>query len=78
MTDLQCRFKGDGNRCLGKYKGFACIENQCAYYAEAQKCEHHEGTGDYCRKYARFGCVGRDSCGSLVDYLGAVAAEADS
>ncbi len=75
---MKCRFRTRDNLCTGKYEGFACIEKQCAYFAEAQKCEHHETTGDYCRRYGRFGCVGKDCCGSLVDYLEAVAAEADS
>ena len=75
---MNCRSKGKNNLCKGKYRGFACIEKQCAHFAEAHKCEHHEMTGDYCKKYGRFGCVGKDSCGSLVDYLDAVAADADS
>jgi len=75
---MKCRFKTRDNRCAGKYEGFACIQKQCACFAEAQNCEHHETTGDYCRKYGRFGCVGKDSCGSLVDYLEAVAADAES
>lgn len=75
---MKCRFRAKDNLCAGKYRGFACIEKQCAYFAESQKCEHHEMTGDYCRKYCRFGCVGKGSCGSLVDYLEAVAGEADS
>lgn len=75
MTIMKCKFKTNDNRCTGKYLGFACIQRQCAYFIDAQKCEHHETSGDYCRKYGRFGCVGKDSCGSLVDYLEAVAAE---
>jgi len=75
---MNCRFRGKDSLCMGKYKGFACIQTQCAYFAEAQKCEYHEATGCYCRKYGRFGCVGKDSCASLADYLDAVAAEADS
>jgi hypothetical protein len=42
-------------------------------FKDAQKCEHHEISGDYCKKYARFGCVGKDSCNTLSEYLEAVA-----
>lgn len=72
---MKCKFRTIDNRCSGKYRGFACIQKQCAYFAESQKCEHHESTGDYCRKYGRFGCVGKESCATLVDYLDAVAVE---
>jgi len=75
---MRCKFRTKENLCEGKYKGFACIQKQCAYFSESQKCEHHEQSGDYCRKYGRFGCVGKESCNSLVDYLEAVAGEADS
>jgi len=73
---VKCKFRSKDNLCEGKYKGFACIQKQCAHYSASQSCEHHELSGDYCRKYSRFGCVGKDSCASLVDYLEAVADEA--
>lgn len=73
---MKCRFRTADSLCTGKYNGFACIGRQCSYYMESLKCEHHEETGDYCRKYARFGCVGKDSCGTLADYLAATAEEA--
>lgn len=72
---MRCKFRTSDNLCAGKYKGFACIGKQCSYHRESQKCEHHEETGDYCRKYARFGCVGKDSCETLSDYLSAAAEE---
>lgn len=75
---MKCKFRTKDNLCDGRYRGYACIEKQCAYFSESHKCEHHEATGDYCRKYGRFGCVGKDSCGSIVDYLEAVAAESGS
>jgi len=74
---MKCKFRTVTNRCTGKYKGFACIREQCSYYAESKKCEFHEASGDYCWKYGRFGCVGKNSCGTLLDYLDAVA-EVDS
>ncbi len=73
---MRCMFRTADGLCTSRYEGFACISKQCSYYQESQKCEHHEETGDYCRKYARFGCVGRDSCETLSDYLAAVAEEA--
>lgn len=72
---MLCKFLTAENLCTGRYNGFACIRKQCSYYQEAQKCEFHESTGDYCRKYGRFGCVGKGSCESLSDYLSAVAEE---
>jgi hypothetical protein len=36
-------------------------------------CEFRDMSGDYCKKYNRFGCVGKESCSSLADYLDAVA-----
>jgi hypothetical protein len=72
---MRCKHLGRDNLCMGKYAGYACIKKQCSSYKEAQRCEFHESNGDYCRKYARFGCVGRDSCATLTDYLEAVAEE---
>ena len=72
---MKCKYLSKDKLCTGKYSGFACIKKQCSYYREAQQCEHHELTGDYCRKYGRFGCVGRGSCHTLSDYLEAVAEE---
>lgn len=72
---MRCKYLARGNLCAGKYNGFACIGKQCSYHRESRKCEHHEETWDYCRKYARFGCVGKDNCETLSDYLAAVAEE---
>jgi len=72
---MKCRFLGKDGVCSGKYSGYSCIKGQCASFKEAQNCDHHEKTGDYCRKYGRFGCVGRESCRTLGDYLEAVAEE---
>lgn len=70
-----CRYLGKEGACEGKYDGYACIKGQCPLFREAKNCEHHDLTGDYCRKYGRFGCVGRESCQSLADYLEAIAEE---
>ena len=75
---MHCRHLGKDNVCTGKYSGYTCIKKQCSLFKEAQKCEHHEATGDYCRKYGRFGCVGKDSCATLADYLETVAEEEPS
>ena len=72
---MQCRHLTKDGLCVGKYAGYACIKRQCTSFKEAQNCEHREISGDYCRKYGRFGCVGKDSCQSLSDYLEAVAEE---
>lgn len=72
---MKCKFLTKDNVCTGKYSGFACIKGQCSSFKDAQKCEFHELSGDYCKKYARFGCVGKDSCITLSDYLEAVAEE---
>lgn len=72
---MKCKYLTKDNVCAGKYSGYACIRKQCSIYKDAQKCQYHETTGDYCGKYARFGCVGRDSCHTLSDYLEAVAEE---
>ncbi len=61
--------------CTGKYAGYACIRNSCESYNKAHNCEHRDPAGDYCKKYARFGCVGLDSCTTISDYLAAVAEE---
>lgn len=73
---MKCRYLTKDNLCTGKYSGFSCIKKQCASFQEAQKCEFHETSGDYCRKYGRFGCVGKESCSTLADYLEAVSEEA--
>ncbi len=73
---MHCTFQTKDSLCTGKYAGYACIMKQCTYYKESRRCEHHEETGDYCRKYARFGCVGKGNCGTLTEYLESVAAEA--
>jgi hypothetical protein len=72
---MKCKYLAKNNICTGKYSGYSCIKRHCSSFKEAQKCEYHDSSGDYCRKYQRFGCVGKDSCGSLVDYLEAVAEE---
>ncbi len=72
---MKCRFLTKDGLCSGIYSGFACIKKQCANYQQALKCEHYEQTGDYCKKYARFGCVGVGSCDTLADYLEAFADE---
>jgi len=72
---MRCKYLTKDNLCTGKYHGFACIRKQCSSFKEAQKCEHHELSGDYCRKYGRFGCVGKESCNTLADYLEAVVEE---
>ena len=73
---MLCRFLSQEGLCKGRYRGYGCIGEQCGHWIESHRCEHHEGTGDYCRKYARFGCVGKDCCGTLMDYLQA-ASEAE-
>lgn len=72
---MQCKHLARDSLCSGKYAGYACIKKQCTLYKEAMKCEFREESGDYCRKHARFGCVGKESCQTLSDYLGAVAEE---
>ncbi len=58
--------------CEGKYSGYACIRTHCAIVRESKLCEHHDISGDYCRKYARFGCVGKGNCESAEDYLDSI------
>ena len=70
---MKCKYLTKDGLCSGIYSGFACIKRQCANYQQALKCDYYEKTGDYCKKYGRFGCVGRDSCATLVSYLEAVA-----
>lgn len=70
---MRCKYLSKDNICTGKYSGYACIKKQCTYSREAQSCQYHEPTGDYCMKYGRFGCVGKESCRTLTDYLEAVA-----
>lgn len=72
---MKCKFLGSNGVCTGKYTGYGCIKSSCASFKEAQNCEHRDSVGDYCMKYGRFGCVGRDSCKSVADYLEAVAEE---
>ena len=72
---MKCNYLTKDGLCSGTYSGYACIRKQCTHYREALKCEHHEQTGDYCKKYGRFGCVGRESCETLADYLEAFADE---
>lgn len=74
---MLCRFLSSKGLCTGKYDGYGCIKSDCAYWRESHQCEHHDLTGDYCWKFARFGCVGRGSCDSISDYLQAVS-EAES
>ncbi|MDH3365806.1 MAG: hypothetical protein OEM29_07400 [Thermoplasmata archaeon] len=74
---MLCRFLSADGLCTGKYEGYSCIKSDCAYWRMSHECEHHDSTGDYCRKFARFGCVGKDSCHSISDYLQA-ASEAES
>jgi len=72
---MHCKYLAKDGMCIGMYPGYACIKKHCVSYKEAQNCQFREATGDYCRKYSRFGCVGRDSCQTLSDYLLAVAEE---
>lgn len=72
---MRCKYLSRDGRCTGKYSGYACIKRHCAYSKGAQNCQYHESSGDYCLKYGRFGCVGRESCKTLTDYLEAVAEE---
>jgi len=72
---VKCKYLTKDNICTGRYAGFSCIKKQCTSLKEAQDCVYHEATGDYCKKYQRFGCVGKASCGSLADYLEAVSEE---
>lgn len=69
MTVMKCAHITRDGLCTSKYAGYSCIKRQCSLFKDAHKCEYHEPTGDYCRKYARFGCVGKDSCSTLADYL---------
>jgi len=66
---MHCKFLAKDGLCTGKYAGYACIREQCAIVKQSKECEHHEVSGDYCRKYARFGCVGKENCSYLTDYL---------
>lgn len=75
---MKCRFLTKDGICTGKYSGYACIKKQCSSFQEGQKCEFHEPSGDYCKKYARFGCVGKESCETLSDYLEAVAEQEEA
>lgn len=76
---LHCRHLAKDGICTGRYEGYACIKEQCALVKQSKECEHHEVSGDYCRRYARFGCVGKDNCSSLTDYLETVSeAQAES
>ena len=75
---MKCKYLTKDSLCTGKYSGYACIKTQCALFKDAQKCEHHEMSGDYCKKYGRFGCVGKESCSTLSEYLEAVAEEEQS
>lgn len=72
---MHCKYLAKDGRCTGKYAGYACIRDQCTLVKLSKRCEHHEPTGDYCRKYARFGCVGKENCTSLADYLDTVSEE---
>ncbi|MCJ2532650.1 MAG: hypothetical protein LN411_01850 [Candidatus Thermoplasmatota archaeon] len=74
---MLCRFLSSDGICAGKYEGYACIRSSCSYWVEAHSCEHHDSTGDYCNKHARFGCVGKESCHTLSEYLQA-ASEAET
>lgn len=69
---MHCKHLTKDGMCSGMYSGYACIKGHCTLVKESKACEHHEPTGDYCRKYARFGCVGRNNCTSLADYLDTV------
>jgi hypothetical protein len=73
-SEMHCRYLSSEGRCSGTYDGYACIREQCADLKQARSCEHHDAHGDYCHKYARFGCVGRNSCETLADYLDACSA----
>ena len=72
---MHCRHLTKEGLCTGTYEGYACIKKHCAAFKDAQKCEFREVEGDYCKKYNRFGCVGKESCQNLADYLEAVAEE---
>lgn len=72
---MKCKFLGAGGVCTGKYAGYGCIRDQCASFREALNCEYRDAVGDYCKKYGRFGCVGKDSCRTITDYLESVAEE---
>ncbi len=74
---MLCRYRSPDGICVGKYEGYACISSSCSYWMEAHNCEHHDGAGDYCNKHARFGCVGKESCHTLSEYLQA-ASEAET
>ena len=67
-----CSYQSKEGLCEGPYKGYACIRERCDHWKESHRCEYHDVTGDYCHKYARFGCVGKDCCGTISDYLEAV------
>jgi len=71
---MHCRYLSGDGKCTGTYNGYSCIREQCTYLKQTRECEHHQAEGDYCRKYARFGCVGRNSCETLADYLDACSA----
>jgi hypothetical protein len=70
---MLCRFMASDGTCTDKYHGYACIRSNCTHWKEAHECEYHSKTGDYCEKYARFGCVGKESCHTLSEYMRATA-----
>ena len=67
---MECIHLDSDGVCKGKYSGFACIGPKCKAERDPP-CEHNEQEF-YCRKFKRFGCVGRSNCTSLEDYLKAV------
>lgn len=72
---MLCKYLSKEGLCTGRYTGYACIRKQCSYQRESKDCEYHDPTGDYCRKFGRFGCVGRENCGTLASYLESLVAE---
>ncbi|MCG7844096.1 MAG: hypothetical protein MIO90_01540 [Methanomassiliicoccales archaeon] len=64
----ECPRLGPDGKCNGLYYGFTCIKDKCKMQNREATCEFCIG-GDYCLKYNRFGCVGKDNCGTKDDYL---------
>lgn len=62
---MHCAFRLEDGRCNGKYKGFACIGAKCRGEKE-MPCPFYDHNY-YCRKFRRFGCVGRSRCGETVE-----------
>ena len=66
---MHCKHLSREGLCEGEYSGYACIKKHCSSYREAMNCEFKEGSGDYCKKYGRFYCAGKENCGNAGDFM---------